>query len=119
VIIIALLAAVIGGLGARLPVTTPLGAALLAVVGAAAALSRPAASWFDAIPSVLGAGLAGVTLRWLLRRSARNDSPTQTSRCAMATWRTGLRDHVRYGQHVVSVESPAVHSALSLTECPE
>jgi DMSO/TMAO reductase YedYZ molybdopterin-dependent catalytic subunit/sulfur carrier protein ThiS len=75
VIIIALLAAVIGGLGARLPVATPLGAALLAVVGAVAALSRPDASWFDAVPSALGAGLAGATLRWLLRRSAVANTP--------------------------------------------
>ena len=43
------------------------GVGVLGVAGAAAALSRPAAMAYDAVPSIVGAGVAGVTLWWLLR----------------------------------------------------
>jgi len=68
-VVLGLLAALIGVLGSRWRPAVPAGSCVLAVIGAVAAWSRPDASWFDAIPAVLAAALAGVTLRWLLTRT--------------------------------------------------
>ncbi|MEV6843129.1 molybdopterin-dependent oxidoreductase [Actinoplanes sp. NPDC051411] len=46
----------------------PAGVAVLAAAGAAAALSRPTATAFDAVPALLAAVSAGALLHWLLRR---------------------------------------------------
>lgn len=65
-IVLILLAAVTGIAATRWRVAIPVGTGLLGSVGAAAALSRPAASALDAVPAVAGAVVAGLALWWLL-----------------------------------------------------
>jgi DMSO/TMAO reductase YedYZ molybdopterin-dependent catalytic subunit len=69
-LVLALFAAVVGVAGRRYRWAVPAGAGLLGVAGAGAALSRPAATAPDAIPALLAATLAGVTLWWQPRRRA-------------------------------------------------
>jgi DMSO/TMAO reductase YedYZ molybdopterin-dependent catalytic subunit len=66
-----LFAAAVGVGAAWRRLVLPAGVAVLGVAGAGAALSRPAATWFDAVPAVLAALIAGVVLHWLLRRLPR------------------------------------------------
>ncbi|WP_436531863.1 molybdopterin-dependent oxidoreductase [Actinoplanes sp. HUAS TT8] len=66
-VVLAGLAAVTGISATRRRVAIPVGTALLGAVGATAALSRPAATALDVVPSLLGAALAGAILWWPLR----------------------------------------------------
>ncbi|MEV4352571.1 molybdopterin-dependent oxidoreductase [Actinoplanes sp. NPDC049596] len=65
-LVVALFAALVGVLGQHRRALVAAGAAVLGVAGAAAALSRPAGTLPDAVPSVLAAAVAGATLWWLL-----------------------------------------------------
>jgi DMSO/TMAO reductase YedYZ molybdopterin-dependent catalytic subunit len=67
-LVLAVIAALTGLAALRNRSFLLLGVAVLGLVGAAAALSRPAATWFDAVPALLAAALAGIVLAWLLRR---------------------------------------------------
>ncbi|MEU4217101.1 molybdopterin-dependent oxidoreductase [Actinoplanes sp. NPDC026623] len=67
-LVLALFTAAVGIAGLRHRLAVPIGALIFGVAGTAAALSRPAATAFDALPTVLGAVLAGTALWWLLRR---------------------------------------------------
>jgi DMSO/TMAO reductase YedYZ molybdopterin-dependent catalytic subunit len=55
----------------------PAGVAVLAAAGVAAALSRPTATWFDAVPALLAALIAGAVLFWLLRRLPNTAEPAK------------------------------------------
>nr|WP_189114871.1 molybdopterin-dependent oxidoreductase [Pilimelia terevasa] len=66
---LAALAAGVGVLAGRRPRLGPAGAALFGVLGAAAALSRPAAAWVDALPSLCGAMVAAGALAVLTARA--------------------------------------------------
>ncbi len=68
VVVIAVLTAATGVFALRRGAAVVAGAVVLGVAGAAAALSRPSAVWYDAIPSVVGAVLAGLALRLLIGR---------------------------------------------------
>ncbi|MBB2947154.1 DMSO/TMAO reductase YedYZ molybdopterin-dependent catalytic subunit [Actinoplanes lutulentus] len=68
VLVLALLTAVVGVLAVRWRAAGIAGAALLGVVGATAALTRPAATAIDAVPALMGAAISGVVL-WVLLRS--------------------------------------------------
>jgi len=68
-LVLALFTAVVGILAVRRRVVAIIGAAIFGVAGAAAALARPTSQVYDAVPSLLGAALAGVTLLFLLRRA--------------------------------------------------
>ncbi|HYN97911.1 MAG TPA: molybdopterin-binding oxidoreductase, partial [Pilimelia sp.] len=63
-------AATVGVLARRRPLAGTLGVALFGLVGGLAAMSRPAAGPVDALPSVAGAFVAVVALRWLRRPPA-------------------------------------------------
>jgi DMSO/TMAO reductase YedYZ molybdopterin-dependent catalytic subunit len=65
-VVLALIAAVTGVVGGRHRAAVAAGATVLGVAGAAAALSRPAATAYFAIPALLGAAIAGGALWWLL-----------------------------------------------------
>ncbi|MFG1994431.1 molybdopterin-dependent oxidoreductase [Actinoplanes sp. NPDC048988] len=65
-LVLAGLAALTGVLGLHRRALVAAGAAVLGLAGAAAALSRPAGTLPDAIPSLLAATIAGATLWWLL-----------------------------------------------------
>ncbi|WP_433824518.1 molybdopterin-dependent oxidoreductase [Actinoplanes sp. CA-015351] len=69
VLALALLTALVGVLAVRWRVAGAAGAALLGVVGATAALTRPAATTIDAVPALMGAAISGVVL-WVLLRSS-------------------------------------------------
>ncbi|MFI5494629.1 molybdopterin-dependent oxidoreductase [Actinoplanes sp. NPDC051859] len=62
--------AAVGVLSVRRRWVAIAGAALFGLVGAAAALSRPTATLFDAVPSLLGAAIAGTALLWTRSRPA-------------------------------------------------
>ncbi len=62
VLVLLLFTAVVGILAARRRWVAVAGAAIFGVAGAAAALSRPAAIAYDAVPSLLGAAIAGTVL---------------------------------------------------------
>ncbi|MFC0005958.1 molybdopterin-dependent oxidoreductase [Micromonospora siamensis] len=64
-LVLAVLAAVTGVLARRRPLLGLAGPALLGVVGAAAALSRPDAGPVDVLPALAGAGAAAVLLRFV------------------------------------------------------
>jgi DMSO/TMAO reductase YedYZ molybdopterin-dependent catalytic subunit len=64
-LVLVLLAAQTGVAATRWRVSALVGGVLLGATGAAAALSRPAASLVDAVPSLLGAAMAGLILWWL------------------------------------------------------
>ena len=70
-VVLAVFAAVVGVAARRRRVFLPIGVAVLGAAGAAAALSRPAATWFDAVPAVFAALVAGAVLFWLLQRVPR------------------------------------------------
>jgi DMSO/TMAO reductase YedYZ molybdopterin-dependent catalytic subunit len=74
-LVLAVFAATLGLLGNRHRIAVPVGAAVLGVAGAAAALSRPASSAFDTIPALFGAAVAGLALWWLLRRGEAPTTP--------------------------------------------
>ncbi|MEV6596986.1 molybdopterin-dependent oxidoreductase [Actinoplanes sp. NPDC051346] len=76
-VVLVMVTAVVGVLSARRPWVAIGGAALFGLAGAAAALSRPAATSYDAVPSLLGAAIAGATLlTWSLPRPATPDRRT-------------------------------------------
>ena len=64
-LVLAVLAAVLGAASGRRPRLADGGLAVLGAIGAAAAASRPSNDWWDAIPSVLGAGVGMVAYRTL------------------------------------------------------
>ncbi|MCO8278070.1 molybdopterin-dependent oxidoreductase, partial [Actinoplanes sp. TRM 88003] len=66
-LVLALFAAALGLLGRRRRILIPIGAVVLGAAGATAALTRPTASAFSPVPSLLAAAIAGATLWWLLR----------------------------------------------------
>jgi DMSO/TMAO reductase YedYZ molybdopterin-dependent catalytic subunit len=70
VVILALFTAAVGAVGLRHRIAVPVGAFVFGVAGVTAALSRPTSTLFFAVPSALGAVIAGSTLWWLLRRTA-------------------------------------------------
>jgi DMSO/TMAO reductase YedYZ molybdopterin-dependent catalytic subunit len=67
-IVLAVFAAAVGLAARRRRAALPIGVAVLAAAGVAAALSRPTATWFDAVPALLAALIAGGVLHWLLQR---------------------------------------------------
>ena len=69
-VVLAVFTAVVGVLSVRRRRFAVLGAAIFGLAGAAAAASRPAAAWYDAAPSLVGAAVAGATLLFLTRRRA-------------------------------------------------
>jgi DMSO/TMAO reductase YedYZ molybdopterin-dependent catalytic subunit len=68
-LVLALFTAVVGVVGARHRSAVIAGAAVFGVAGAIAALSRPTSVVLDAVPSVLGAAVAGAVMLFLLRRA--------------------------------------------------
>jgi DMSO/TMAO reductase YedYZ molybdopterin-dependent catalytic subunit len=68
-LVLALFTAVVGIVGARHRSAVIIGAAVFGIAGGAAALSRPTSTVFDAVPSVLGAIVAGVVMLLLLHRA--------------------------------------------------
>jgi DMSO/TMAO reductase YedYZ molybdopterin-dependent catalytic subunit len=66
-LVLILFSAAMGAVATRRAVVAGIGAAVFGIAGAAAALSRPAATWFEAVPSLVGAGLAAVVLLALCR----------------------------------------------------
>jgi DMSO/TMAO reductase YedYZ molybdopterin-dependent catalytic subunit len=68
-LVLAIFTAVVGILAVKRRWIAVAGAAIFGVAGAVAALSRPTASAYDAVPSVLGAAVAGGTLLFLLHRA--------------------------------------------------
>ena len=74
VVVLLLFTTLIGVLGLRRRIAVAVGAAVFGGAGAAAALSRPAASAFDMVPSLFGAAIAGAVLWWLLRRATPKPS---------------------------------------------
>ncbi len=66
-LVLVLFTAVVGVLALRRRRFAVLGAAVLGLAGAAAAASRPVAQPFDAVPSLVGAAVAGATLFYLTR----------------------------------------------------
>ncbi|MBU2668037.1 molybdopterin-dependent oxidoreductase [Actinoplanes bogorensis] len=66
-LVLALFAATLGVVGRRRRNLVVVGAVVLGAAGATAALTRPTASWFSPVPSLLAAAIAGATLWWLLR----------------------------------------------------
>ncbi|MCY1141585.1 sulfite oxidase [Actinoplanes sp. Pm04-4] len=76
-LVLALFAAALGVLGRRRRILVPIGTVVLGAAGATAALTRPTASAFSPVPSLLAAAIAGATLWWLLRTV---DQPTGNRR---------------------------------------
>ncbi len=74
VAILAVFAVVIGLVARRRPRLAAGGVALFGLVGAASAVSRPAASWTSAIPSIVGAA-AGIGALVVLRARLLLDAP--------------------------------------------
>jgi DMSO/TMAO reductase YedYZ molybdopterin-dependent catalytic subunit len=74
-VLIALLAVVIGLVAVRRLPVGQAGIALFGLVGVLAALTRPAGSPLDALPSLLGAAAGVVALGVLVRRLSRGDAP--------------------------------------------
>lgn len=72
-LVLALFTAVVGILAVKHRAIAVIGAAIFGAAGAYAALSRPTAVAYDAVPSVLGAVVAGVTLLFLLHRAFQPD----------------------------------------------
>ena len=72
-LVLALFTAVVGILAVKHRAIAVIGAAVFGAAGGFAALSRPTATAYDAVPSVLGAVVAGVTLLFLLRHAFRPD----------------------------------------------
>lgn len=70
VVILALFTAAVGAIGLRHRIAVPIGAFVFGAAGVTAALSRPTSTFFFAVPSALGAVIAGLTLWWLLGRTA-------------------------------------------------
>lgn len=68
-LVLALFTAIVGIITVRYRPAAVIGATMFGLAGAIAALSRPTATVYDAVPSVLGAALAGVTLLVLTRRA--------------------------------------------------
>ena len=75
-------AAGLGILAARRRWVGDLGIAAFALVGVAAAVTRPDGDWVDALPALAGAGAAAWTLRWLLdiAAPAHRTGPAATPR---------------------------------------
>ncbi len=69
-LVLALFTAGVGVLAGRRRRFAVIGAAVFGLAGAAAAASRPAAVGYDAVPSLVGAAVAGATLLFLTRRTA-------------------------------------------------
>ncbi|MBE1489652.1 molybdopterin-dependent oxidoreductase [Plantactinospora soyae] len=84
-LVLAAVAVLAGVLARRRPVAGVLGAALFGLVGAAAALTRPAAEPGDLLPSVAGAVVAAIVLHQLPRRA---DGPTRNGSAPLAAVRT-------------------------------
>ncbi|MEU4690364.1 molybdopterin-dependent oxidoreductase [Actinoplanes sp. NPDC023714] len=78
-VVLAFVAAQIGVAAARWRAAAPAGALLLGAIGAAAALSRPASIPADALPSLLGAAIAGAILWWLNSPARPSDRPARPS----------------------------------------
>jgi DMSO/TMAO reductase YedYZ molybdopterin-dependent catalytic subunit len=69
VLVLALFTAAVGTAASRYRIAAvTVGVAVFGAAGAGAALSRPAATAFDAVPSLCGALVAGVALAWLTVR---------------------------------------------------
>jgi DMSO/TMAO reductase YedYZ molybdopterin-dependent catalytic subunit len=83
-VVLAFVAAETGVAATRWRAAAAVGALLLGSIGTAAALSRPAAVPADALPSLLGAAVAGLLLWWLSRTETawRPARPETTSRPA-------------------------------------
>ena len=69
-LVLALFTAGVGVAARRRRRFAVLGAAVFGLAGAAAAVTRPAAVAYDAVPSLVGAAVAGATLLVLTRRTA-------------------------------------------------
>jgi DMSO/TMAO reductase YedYZ molybdopterin-dependent catalytic subunit len=71
VLVLAIFVAVAGVLAMRRRLAAVIGAAVFGAAGVAAALSRPASIAYDAVPSLLGAAIAGGVLFLLVRRAGK------------------------------------------------
>lgn len=79
IVVLVLLTLVTGALAVRRQVIGLAGVAVLGVVGALAAATRPTAGVADVLPSLLGAAIGAYALNMLLRRLPRTESPTDGS----------------------------------------
>jgi DMSO/TMAO reductase YedYZ molybdopterin-dependent catalytic subunit len=79
-VVLAVLAGVLGVVGHRSRRAGLAGAVLLGLVGTAAALTRPAASLVDVLPSLVGMGVIGCALLVLLRPLGSPAAPTRGER---------------------------------------
>jgi DMSO/TMAO reductase YedYZ molybdopterin-dependent catalytic subunit len=75
VLVLVAFTAVVGMLAVRRRVAAVAGVVIFGAAGVAAALSRPSAAPFDAVPSLLGAALAGTVLLLVLRRLLGQPAP--------------------------------------------
>ncbi|MCA2213487.1 molybdopterin-dependent oxidoreductase [Jidongwangia harbinensis] len=75
VLVLVVFTAVVGMLATGRRVAAVAGAVIFGAAGATAALSRPAAAPFDAVPSLFGAAVAGTVLLLVLRRALAPSNP--------------------------------------------
>lgn len=102
VLTVLLLAALVGILSLRRPAVGYVAVAVLGVVAAGAAVSRPNATWLDAVPSLLGGAAGFVALLLLLRPllrppvgdAVRSDRTSEQER-RRAGVRPGIVDRLR------------------------
>jgi DMSO/TMAO reductase YedYZ molybdopterin-dependent catalytic subunit len=87
-VVLAVLAAGLGVVGCRSRAAGVAGAGALGLVGVAAALTRPAAEFVDALPSLLGAAVIAGALLVLLRPLRRPASTERTRRSLDLTYPT-------------------------------
>jgi DMSO/TMAO reductase YedYZ molybdopterin-dependent catalytic subunit len=107
---LALLAAATGLAARHRRIFLLAGVALLGAVGAAAALSRPTATWFDAVPALLAAIIAGVVLSWLLRQLP-SAGPSASRLPSMAAVRRLLPKAANDERPLLKPEEPQLKSA--------
>ncbi|GAA2633683.1 molybdopterin-dependent oxidoreductase [Paractinoplanes durhamensis] len=113
-LVLILLAAGTGALGRRHRWAVAAGASVLGAAGASAALSRPAAIPFDAVPSLLGATIAGVTLWWLLHRAApATAAPSTVSADAQSVATPGMGSADVQSAATLGMASADVQSAAT------
>ena len=79
IVILLLFTALVGVAGQRRRWAVPAGAAVLGSAGAVAALSRPTATPFDAVPALLAAATAAAALWWLLHHGRPAPAPDHSS----------------------------------------
>jgi len=112
-LVLALFAAAAGVLGRNHPRLVAPAAVVLGAAGAAAAVSRPAATVLAVVPSLVAAAVAGVALRWLLR-PAPTPAPGRRVFLRNATLVAGAAVLSEVGAQVLSRTVGRVRTDLSL-----